>query len=117
MSNISSLTPLYNLAYPSKESIFIKPSLPQSPINYERVAPQGFEGINIDRGLDAYDASYIFQEGTVTPEETLAMFPFSYSPTEGSSQTTHTDFTPPGSAEPTIAADHPGTLCVTTASM
>jgi hypothetical protein len=85
MSDIFSLGPLDDLAYPGEESIFVEPSLPQLPIDYERITPQGFKGLNVDRGLDAYDASYIFREGIVTLEGMPAMLPSSCSPIEGSS--------------------------------
>jgi hypothetical protein len=85
MLDIPSLSPLYDLAYPGEENSFVEPSLLQSPIDYERIAPQGFKGLNVNRGLNAYDASYIFCEGIVTLEGMPAMFPSSCSPIKGSS--------------------------------
>jgi hypothetical protein len=108
MSDISSLTSLYDLSYPDEESIFIDPSLLQLPIDYKRVTPQGLKGIDTDRGLDIYDISYIFHEGIVTPVGMLATFPSSYSLVKDLGQTIHTNFTPLTSVEPVITADYPG---------
>jgi hypothetical protein len=84
MLDISSLTSLYDLSYPDEESIFVDPSLSQSPIDYKRVTPQGLNSIDTNRGLNIYGTSYVFHKGIVTLEGTPAMFPFSYSLVEDS---------------------------------
>ncbi len=74
MSKRSTTPSLYDLAYPSEDSVFYAILL-HSPIHYEHAAlldqMEGEEG----RGLDRYDTSYIFREENSTCYGTPSIFP------------------------------------------
>jgi hypothetical protein len=62
MSKGSTTPSLYDLAYPSEDSVFYA-TLPHSPIHYERAALLDSMERGGGGGLDRYNTSYIFRGG------------------------------------------------------
>ena len=75
MLDLSSLANLYDLSYPSKESIFTGSPFPQSLIDYKGGIQSEFDNGDSEQGLDAYDTLYLFCDESTVAEGILAMFP------------------------------------------
>ena len=110
MSDLLSLANLYDLSYPSEDSIFTGLPFPQSPINYKGGIQSEFDNFDSGQGLDTYNASYLFCDGIMGAEGMPAMFPSPCSSTECTDWTTHIDFTPSKSPASFTAPGHPGAL-------
>jgi len=108
MLDLSSLANLYDLSYPSKDSIFTGSPFPQSPIDYEGGIQSEFNNFDSEQGLDTYDTLYLFHNESTVAEGIPAMFPSPCSSTECANQTTHINFTPSESTASFTAPGHPG---------
>jgi hypothetical protein len=110
MLDLSSLANLYDLSYPSKESIFTGLPFPQSPIDYKGGIQSEFDNGDSEQGLDTYDTSYLFHNESTEAEGILATFPSPCSSTECADQTTCVNFTPSESPASFTALGHPDAL-------
>jgi hypothetical protein len=108
MSDLSSLANLYDLSYPSEDSIFTGSPFSQSPISYKGGIQSEFDNFDSGQGLDTYDASYLFCSRSMVAEGMLAMFPSPYSSHECDDRIAHIDFTPSESPASFTTLGHPG---------